>query len=137
MTATQPTQSKSKSKSHSNHPRPPKKQGWVAIDPSVVPPASQKALRDAIALEKAPVTDYADLLWIMAQESSGVVNSHNPNSTARGLFQLLRAQYALNPNGEKSFGNAVEEAQGGLRYIYGRYHSAQHARKFWEKHHWY
>lgn len=118
-------------------PRPPKKQGWVTVDPSTVPPASQMALRNAIALEKAPSTDFGDLLWIMAQESSGVVNSRSQDSSARGLFRLLRAQYGLNPNGANSFGIAVQEAQGGLRYIYGRYHSAAHARKFWEIHHWY
>ncbi|UVS98960.1 hypothetical protein [Burkholderia glumae] len=124
-------------RSAQHYPRPAPLQGWVAIDPAVVPPASQKALRDAIALEKQPATDYNDLLWIMAQQSSGVVNAQRPDSTARGLFQLLRAQYGLNPNGEKSFGIAVEEAQGGLRYIYGRYHLAYQARKFWERNRWY
>lgn len=82
-------------------------------------------------------TQFNDLLWIMAQESSGMVDAHNPASTARGLFQLLRAQYGLNPNGEKSFGNAIEECQGGIHYIMGRYHSAANARLFWQKHHWY
>jgi SLT domain-containing protein len=88
-------------------------------------------------LEKIPLADYDDLLWIMAQESSGVVGVRNPTSTARGLFQLLNSQSDLNPNGESSFGNAVEECQGGIRYIMGRYHSAKAARRFWEKHHWY
>lgn len=73
----------------------------------------------------------------MAQESSGIVNARNSDSSARGLFQLLRAQYSLNPNGEKSFGNAVEECQGGIHYIMGRYHSAGAAKAFWQKHHWY
>jgi hypothetical protein len=53
------------------------------------------------------------------------------------LYQLLHAQYGLNPNGEKSFGNAVEECQGGIHYILGRYHTVSVARKFWESHHWY
>jgi hypothetical protein len=95
------------------------------------------ALREAIRLEGIPGTDFNDLLWIMAQESNGVVDVRNRTSTARGLFQLLKAQYELNPHGEKSFGNAIEECQGGLRYIYGRYHSARRAKEFWEKHHWY
>ncbi|WP_310630365.1 hypothetical protein [Paraburkholderia sp.] len=73
----------------------------------------------------------------MAQESGGRVNARNGASTARGLFQLLQAQYDLNPRGEASFGNAVEECQGGIHYIYGRYHSARHARAFWQSHHWY
>ncbi|ALL69679.1 hypothetical protein K788_0006245 (plasmid) [Paraburkholderia caribensis MBA4] len=71
------------------------------------------------------------------EKSAGVVNARNGTSTARGLFQLLHAQYELNPHGEASFGNAVEECQGGIRYIYGRYHTASRARDFWKRHHWY
>jgi hypothetical protein len=122
---------------HKHRPLKPAQNGWVEKDPSVVPLTSQNALRKAMTLEKIPATDYNDLLWIMAQESSGTVNARNPSSSARGLFQLLRPQYELNPNGEKSFGNAVEECQGGIHYIYGRYHTASQAKQFWEKHHWY
>jgi SLT domain-containing protein len=86
-----------------------------------------------MVLERVPVTSFDDLLWIMAQESSGVVDARNPASSARGLYQLLRPQYSLNPTGEKSFGNPVEECQGGIRYIMGRYHTAALARAFWEK----
>ncbi len=122
---------------HRHRQAKPAKKGWQAKDPVLVPIASQIALRKAITVEKVPSTDFNDLLWIMAQESSGIVDSRNPSSTARGLFQLLRPQYELNPNGEKSFGNAIEECQGGIHYIYGRYHTASQARKFWEAHHWY
>lgn len=113
------------------------KTGWVAISPDVVPVTSQNALRKAMQIEGVPLTEFNDLLWIMAQESSGVVDVRNAKSTARGLYQLLRPQYDLNPQGEKSFGNAVEECQGGIHYILGRYHTAGTARAFWEKHHWY
>jgi hypothetical protein len=88
-------------------------------------------------IEAVAATDFNDLLWIMAQESAGIVNARNGTSTARGLYQLLAAQYALNPRGAASFGNAQEECQGGIRYIYGRYHSARAARQFWKTHHWY
>ena len=81
--------------------------------------------------------EFNDLLWILAQESAGIVDARNSDSTARGLFQLLHAQYGLNPHGEASFGNAVEECQGGIQYIYGRYHTASNARDFWKRHHWY
>lgn len=128
---------KAKNHAHSQRPLKPAKKAWEAKDPSVVPVASQVALRQAMTAEHIPTSDYNDLLWIMAQESSGQVNARNSGSTARGLFQLLHAQYGLNPNGEKSFGNAVEECQGGIHYIYGRYHSAARARQFWEKHLWY
>jgi SLT domain-containing protein len=43
----------------------------------------------------------------------------------------------LNPNGTQSFGNAVEEAQGGIRYIQQRYGTADNAVAFWLQHRWY
>jgi hypothetical protein len=113
------------------------KEKWEERNPSTVPLTSAIALREAIRIEGVSETEYDDYLWIMAQESGGVVGISNLKSTARGLFQLLRALYHLNPNGDKSFGNAVEECQGGVRYIVGRYHSAANARKHWEKYHWY
>lgn len=114
-----------------------RKTGWQEKPVSVVPLSSQTALRDAMRLEHVSQADYEDLLWIMAQESAGVVDIRNGGSTARGLFQLLRAQYDLNPHGERSFGIAVEECQGGIHYICGRYHTARTAREFWQRHHWY
>lgn len=114
-----------------------RKGGWKEKPTSIVPLSSQFALRNAMKIEGISSADFNDLLWIMAQESAGVVNARNHGSTARGLFQLLHAQYELNPHGEASFGNAVEECQGGLRYIYDRYHTARRARDFWKSHLWY
>jgi hypothetical protein len=111
--------------------------GWVPISVDEVPHYVQAALRQAMQKEGVSPADFDDLLWIMAQESSGRVGVSNDSSSARGLFQLLRAQYDLYPSGERSLGNAVEECQGGIRYIYGRYHTARAAREFWEQHHWY
>lgn len=105
--------------------------------PSAIPLEVQEALRKALKLEGVPMSEYDDYLWLIAQESSGKVDVRNPHSTARGLFQLLRNHYALNPNGERSFGNAVEECQGGIRYVRGRYKTSSAARKFWVAHHWY
>lgn len=110
---------------------------WQAKDPSVVPLASQEALRRAMAIESVPAVQFDDLLWLMAQESEGKVDARNSKSTARGLYQLLKAQYELNPNGVRSFGDAVEESQGGIRYIIGRYKTASAAKTFWLKHKWY
>jgi SLT domain-containing protein len=104
---------------------------------STVPATVQLALRDAMKLEQVPSEQFNDLLWIIYHESRGQAGVKNPKSTARGLFQLLKAQYCLNPNGEKSFGNAVEECQGGIRYVVSRYRNAHAARQFWEKHNWY
>jgi hypothetical protein len=111
--------------------------GWVEKPTSKVPLAVRQALREAMTLEGVAPTQYDDLLWLVAQESGGEVDARNPRSSARGLFQLLKAQYGLNPHGEASFGNAKEECQGGIRYVVGRYRTAHRAREFWLKHHWY
>ena len=91
--------------------RPPAK----PVNVCAVPGASRVALRMAMTLEGVPAEQFDDFVWLMAHESCGVVNARNPRSSARGLFQLLRDQYALNPHGEASFGNAIEECQGGIR----------------------
>lgn len=125
---------------HRHHHRPVKKANeatWVEKEPSKIPATVQSALRDAMLIEGVSMTQYDDFLWIIAQESGGIVNTRNPASSARGLFQLLRAQYPLNPHGEESFGKAVEECQGGIHYVMGRYHSAKTAKTFWQAHHWY
>ena len=112
------------------------KSGWIAIEPNRVPATSRNALRKAMQIERVPLTQYNDLLWLMAQESGGAVNLRNSKSGARGLFQLLPSQYELNPDGVKSFGNAVEECRGGIRYILGRYHNAASARLAWKANQW-
>lgn len=122
---------------HGHRPVKRDRKPWIEKPPQMVSQSVQQALREAMRLEGVPPGAFDDLLWIMAQESGGVVGVRNRKSTARGLFQLLRAQYDLNPKGERSFGNATEECQGGIRYILGRYRTAQAARAFWEKHHWY
>lgn len=111
--------------------------GWLEHDPATVSALVQTALRDAMNLEGISPAEFNDYLWLIAQESSGKVDARNANSSARGLFQLLRKQYQLNPNGERSFGNATEECQGGIRYVVGRYKSARTAKIFWQSHHWY
>ena len=111
--------------------------GWEERNPAKIPAVVQLALREAMKAEGVSSSDFNDFLWIMAQETEGRVDVRNSRSSARGLFQLLRAQYHLNPHGEASFGNAVEECQGGIRYMVGRYRTATAARAFWEKHHWY
>jgi len=122
---------------HSHRPRKPGKQPWKEKDTAQIPASVRSALREALKIEDIPDAQYNDFLWIIARESSGTVDARNSRSTARGLFQLLRAQYELNPHGEKSFGNAVEECQGGIHYVIGRYHSAARAKAFWQQHHWY
>ncbi len=91
-----------------------------------------------MTLEGVPVSDYDDLLWIMAQESMGEVGVRNQaGSSARGLYQLLREQWPkYDPHGEASIGDAVQECQGGIRYIKDRYGRVAEARAFWNKHHW-
>ena len=120
-------------------PKPEKSKApeWQAHNPDDLPSNVRMALREAMRAENVPPQQFDDLLWLIAQESNGKVNARNKKSTARGLFQLLKNQYSLNPNGERSFGNATEECQGGIRYVMQRYHSATAARAFWFRHHWY
>jgi SLT domain-containing protein len=87
--------------------------------------------------EGVPQSWRPELQFIMAHESGGQVGARNPVHSARGLFQLTAAHYHLNPNGARSFGNAVEEAQGGIRYIQQRYGTADNAVAFWRQHRWY
>jgi len=94
------------------------------------------ALKSAMKLEGVQNNGYADLLWLIAQESEGKVDVRNQKgSSARGLFQLLEMNWHWNPNGEKSFGNATEECQGGIRYIkHSRHRTAARAVEYWKQH---
>jgi hypothetical protein len=110
----------------------------LATKPSThVPGEAVNAISQAMALEGVPASWHAGLTYIMAQESGGRVGVHSPFHSARGLYQLTAANYHYNPNGAASFGNAVEEAQGGIRYIRARYGTAEKAMAFWHQHHWY
>jgi len=104
---------------------------------SAVPATADAALTQAMTLEGVPAAWQPGLHFIMAQESGGQVDARNPVHSARGLFQLTAANYHLNPHGAASFGNAVEEAQGGIRYIEQHYGTADNAVAFWQQHHWY
>jgi SLT domain-containing protein len=107
---------------------------WYEKHVADLPYASVEALKTAMHKEGTPDAWFGDLAWIMAQESEGKVGSKNPTSTAAGLFQLTRVNYSLMPHGKASIGNAVEEAQGGIRYIIQRYHTAANAKEFWMGH---
>ena len=104
---------------------------------AALPTQATDALRQAMVAEGVPASWEDDLAFIMAQESGGRVNARNPVHSARGLYQLTAAHYHLNPRGAASFGNAKEEAQGGIRYIRNRYGTAGNAVTFWRQHHWY
>lgn len=102
-----------------------------------LPATATGALSQAMAAENVPASWEPGLNFIMAQESSGKVDARNPVHSARGLYQLTAANYHYNPHGAASFGNGVEEAQGGIRYIRARYGTADNAVAFWHRHHWY
>lgn len=104
---------------------------------SAIPAQSNAALQQAINLENVPQSWRPALQFIMVQESTGKVGASSPVHSARGLYQLTAANYHFNPNGVHSFGNAVEEAQGGIRYIQQRYGTADNAVAFWQQHRWY
>jgi hypothetical protein len=104
---------------------------------STIPAHAEVALQQAMRPEGVPESWQPGLRFIMARESSGTVDARSPVHSARGLFQLTAANYHLNPNGAGSFGNAIEEAQGGIRYIQQRYGTADNAVAFWQQHGWY
>ncbi len=104
---------------------------------SAIPTQSNVALQQAMDVEGVPQSWRPGLQFIMVQESTGKVGATNPVHSARGLYQLTAANYHFNPNGAQSFGNAVEEAQGGIRYIRQRYGTADNAVAFWQQHGWY
>jgi hypothetical protein len=104
---------------------------------ATAPGVSIAALGKAMALEGVPASWQPGLTFIMARESAGKVDAKSPVHSARGLYQLTAANYHYNPQGTASFGNAVEEAQGGIRYIRARYGTADNAVAFWQQHHWY
>jgi len=104
---------------------------------SMLGAAATTALDQAMAREDVPRSWQPSLAFIVAQESGGRIDARNPVHSARGLFQLIAANYHLNPHGAASFGNGVEEAQGGIRYIRARYGTAENAVAFWRRHGWY
>jgi hypothetical protein len=108
-----------------------------ATTPATLPQASADALSQAMAREGVPASWQPGLEFIMARESGGQVGAQSPIHSARGLYQLTAANYHYNPKGAASFGNAVEEAQGGIRYIRARYGDAGNAAAFWHRHGWY
>jgi hypothetical protein len=99
--------------------------------------ATREDLHSAMSKEGVPTSWEGSLRFIMERESGGQVGVSNTRDTARGLFQLTRASYHLNPHGAASFGDAVEETQGGIRYIEQRYQTADNAARFWQSHGWY
>lgn len=107
------------------------------VRPRTSPEEASAALTQAMWLEDVPETWRKGLEFIMQKESRGQIDARNPIHSARGLFQLTRANYHLNPNGAASFGNGVEEAQGGIRYIQQRYGSADKAVAHWQRKGWY
>ena len=99
--------------------------------------SADAALTSAMKVEAVPESWHAGLEFIMMQELGGRVGVRNPASSARGLFQLTASNYHLNPHGAHSFGNAVEEAQGGIRYIEERYGTVDNAVAHWRYRHSY
>lgn len=107
------------------------------VKTATLPDATQAALAEAMKRENVPDSWKSSLTFLVQQESEGKVDARNPVHSARGLFQLTRANYHLNPRGEASFGNGVEEAQGGIRYVRQRYGDADRAVEHWRAKRWY
>lgn len=127
-----PAQARPPQAARSAAPQPP-----APVRPRTSPEEASAALTQAMWLEDVPESWRKGLEFIMDKESRGQIDARNPIHSARGLFQLTRANYHLNPNGAASFGNGVEEAQGGIRYIQQRYGSADKAVAHWQRKGWY
>src|SRR5205807_2362474 len=67
-----------------------------------MPEEAEQALSRAMALERVPQTWEAGLRFLMLRESGARSDVANPASSARGLFQLTRSNYYLNPRGVSS-----------------------------------
>jgi hypothetical protein len=50
---------------------------WKEKSVGMVPASVQAALREALAIESVSPTQYGDFLWLIAQESGGVVGVRN------------------------------------------------------------
>lgn len=122
---------------HVHHAHKTHRRAWVEKSTANLPAEVSVALKQAMALEGVPDSWRSGLKFIVAQESEGRVGVQNRRSSARGLFQLTRANYHYNPQGQNSFGNAVEEARGGIRYIKERYGTVDKAVAFWRRNHSY
>lgn len=107
------------------------------VRPRTTPEEAAAALTQAMTREGVPDTWRPGLEFIMHKESRGQIDARNPVHSARGMFQLTRVNYHLNPRGEASFGNGVEEAQGGIRYIRQRYGEVDKAVAHWHRKGWY
>lgn len=79
--------------------------------------------------------DIPSLKWIIQHESGGNPTAQNPNSTAYGLMQFLDSTWG-NYGYEKT-SDPVQQLIAGNAYIKQRYGSADAAKAFWEKNHWY
>lgn len=73
--------------------------------------------------------------WIVTRESSWRVGIENPDSTAKGLCQLLkpnRITYGVPDNA-----TLEQEVDGCISYIKARYSDPNSAKSFWENKGWY
>lgn len=78
--------------------------------------------------------------WIIGKESSGKTTAKNPNSSAFGLGQMIRANreaYAKRLGVDPD--TTDYDAQSAMMdmYVKDRYGTYQKAREFWEKNQWY
>jgi hypothetical protein len=74
---------------------------------------------------------WSALSRIIQKESSWNPHAANPNSSARGLFQLIAA------NRSADYTNVKAHAREGMEYIRGRYYSPRTALDFHNRNNWY
>lgn len=81
------------------------------------------------------------LQWLIQKESSGRTDAKNPNSSAFGLGQLIRANreaYAKKLGIQNPDTTDYNEQLAMMKaYIADRYGSPEKAKQFWERNNWY
>lgn len=78
--------------------------------------------------------------WIIQRESGFNPTAKNPKSTAFGIWQGLastRRAYASRYGFDPDTTNPYEQLQMFRAYIKDRYGTAENAKAFWERNHWY
>jgi len=75
--------------------------------------------------------------WIIMHESGGNPTAQNPASTAFGLGQLLLGNRILYLGQDYATTDCGKQLTAFRTYVHDRYHTAEAAQAFWQRHGWY
>ena len=107
----------------------------VEIVPEVIEETVEAEPPSIQEYAKSKVSDFASLDKLITKESNWRVGVENPNSSAKGLCQLLKYNRATYEVPENATGE--QEIDGCLKYINARYGNETEAWVFWQANGWY